>query len=96
MKRVRKVTSQDGVEVLWMFHCPGCGYGHAFRTAGPGPCWTFNGDDEKPSFTPSLMCNQNEPARRCHSYVTDGRIQFLDDCFHTLKGQTIELEDVDA
>lgn len=27
----------------------------------------------------------------CHSYVTDGRIQYLDDCTHELKGQTVEL-----
>jgi hypothetical protein len=29
----------------------------------------------------------------CHSFVTDGRIQFLDDCTHPMKGQTVELED---
>ena len=27
----------------------------------------------------------------CHSYVTDGRIQFLGDCTHALAGQTIDL-----
>ena len=29
----------------------------------------------------------------CHSFVTDGMIQFLDDCTHDLKGQTVELPD---
>lgn len=29
---------------------------------------------------------------RCHSYVTDGRIQFLGDCTHALAGQTVPLE----
>lgn len=28
----------------------------------------------------------------CHSFVTDGRIQFLDDCTHSLAGQTVELQ----
>lgn len=28
---------------------------------------------------------------RCHSYVTDGFIQFLGDCSHDLKGQTVPL-----
>ncbi len=28
----------------------------------------------------------------CHSFVTDGRIQFLGDCLHELAGQTIELK----
>jgi hypothetical protein len=27
----------------------------------------------------------------CHSFVTDGRIQFLGDCTHRLAGQTVEL-----
>lgn len=27
----------------------------------------------------------------CHSFITNGEIQFLDDCTHELKGQTVEL-----
>jgi Family of unknown function (DUF6527) len=27
----------------------------------------------------------------CHSFVTDGRIQFLADCTHVLAGQTVDL-----
>lgn len=27
----------------------------------------------------------------CHSYVTDGRIKFLNDCTHALAGQTVDL-----
>ena len=27
----------------------------------------------------------------CHSFVTDGRIQFLADCTHELAGQTVDL-----
>jgi hypothetical protein len=30
----------------------------------------------------------------CHSFVTDGRIQFLSDCSHQLAGQTVDLPDV--
>ena len=29
----------------------------------------------------------------CHSFVTDGRIQFLSDSTHALAGQTVELPD---
>jgi Family of unknown function (DUF6527) len=29
----------------------------------------------------------------CHSFVTDGRIQFLGDCTHDLVGQTVDLPD---
>ncbi|HSY50385.1 MAG TPA: DUF6527 family protein [Thermoanaerobaculia bacterium] len=30
---------------------------------------------------------------RCHSFVTNGRIQFLGDCTHALAGQTVDLPD---
>jgi hypothetical protein len=37
-----------------------------------------------------------EPRRFvCHSFVTDGRIQYLNDCSHKLAGQTIELKEVE-
>ena len=29
----------------------------------------------------------------CHSFITDGKIQFLNDCTHDLKGQTVDLPD---
>lgn len=29
----------------------------------------------------------------CHSFVIDGRIQFLEDCTHGLAGQTVNLPD---
>jgi hypothetical protein len=29
----------------------------------------------------------------CHSFVTDGRIQFLGDCTHALANQTVDLPD---
>ena len=32
---------------------------------------------------------------RGHSYVTDGRIQYLSDCTHPLAGQTVDLPDVE-
>jgi len=30
---------------------------------------------------------------RCHSFVVDGRIQFLQDSEHELAGQTVDLPD---
>lgn len=37
------------------------------------------------------------PARplRCHSFVTNGRIQFLPDCNHALAGQTVDLPEIE-
>lgn len=31
----------------------------------------------------------------CHSFVRDGRIEFLGDCTHELAGQTVEIPDAD-
>ena len=30
--------------------------------------------------------------KRCHSFVADGKVQFLGDCSHALAGQTVPLE----
>lgn len=30
----------------------------------------------------------------CHSYITDGKIQFLNDCTHELSGQTVDLPEI--
>lgn len=81
---------------LYAFHCPGCGHDHGFWVGNPDrPNWAFNGSLDKPTFTPSLLCNQSSPENRCHSFVTDGKIKFLADCFHELKGQTVDLPDWD-
>jgi|ERR1035441_8050843 hypothetical protein len=82
----------------YWFHCPGCQNDHAF-TVGPACAgwgdarWTWNGSFDKPTFQPSLLCNGPDPASRCHSFVTDGRIKFLGDCYHELKDQTVDLPD---
>jgi hypothetical protein len=31
----------------------------------------------------------------CHSFITDGRIQFLSDCTHALSGQTVDLPEIE-
>ena len=83
----------DVAEQYW-FNCPGCGNTHAFTTKAPGfSGWSFNGSMDKPTFTSSLLCNKDNPESRCHSFVTDGRIQFLDDCWHSLKGRTVDIPD---
>ena len=85
----------------YWFHCPGCGHVHAF-TVGPPRAgwgdarWTFNGDFEKPTLSPSLLCNRDYPESRCHSFVIDGKVQFLADCWHKLAGQTVDLPDWDG
>lgn len=33
------------------------------------------------------------PCTVCHSFITDGKIQYLSDCTHALAGKTIELSE---
>lgn len=117
--KVKLMRSRDGDQLR--FTCPGCGENHAPYINGTGhPVWGFNGDYDKPTFTPSLLVrsghyagghngedcwcnwserNNGEPApfkcTVCHSFVTDGKIQFLSDCTHALAGQTVELPEMD-
>ena len=64
------------------------------------PRWGWNGSFDAPTFTPSLLTwwggeGTEMPLHRCHSFITDGKIQFLGDCTHALAGQTVELPDID-
>lgn len=78
-----------------VFLCPGCKCGHPYEVDCADKGWTWNGSMEAPTFKPSLLVNEHTPERRCHLFVTDGKIQFLPDCYHELKGQTIEMQDFD-
>ena len=104
------------------FDCPGCGEPHIVNVGEGRPGWSFNGDFERPTLSPSVLvrtghyCNTppvpgncacdfqqrfpdeepwDWPCSICHSYVRDGRIEFLPDCTHALTGQTVELQEID-
>jgi hypothetical protein len=94
------------------FWCPGC---EEMHVVSPG--WTFNGNYDAPTFSPSVLvtsghyCSRFKPGdscwctfnaehpddpssfrcSRCHSFVRDGRIEFLGDSTHALAGQTVPL-----
>lgn len=113
-----KLRTLDGGGIA--FWCPGCDEAHQIRVGVPDrPSWTFNGNAERPTFSPSVLVrsghfaphfdghcwctfykeNPPEPGETpfacsvCHTFVTDGRIQFLGDCTHALAGQTVDLPD---
>lgn len=78
------------------FFCPGCQEVHAgVRVAGEGSCWQWNGDLVKATINPSILVTTRLPDgdKVCHSYIRDGQIQFLGDCFHELKNQTVDVPD---
>lgn len=71
------------------------------RTAHARPdLWEFNGDLERPTFTPSLLCKstrgEDHTPYVCHSFIgregaQPGQIRFLTDCTHALAGKTVDL-----
>lgn len=93
-------------EGFYEFMCPGCGYLHNIWTSvhRDHPSWTFNGSMDRPTFSPSLLLTTGKFAdpnfddegipglsTRCHSFIKDGQIQFLNDCTHDLKGKTVPI-----
>lgn len=50
-------------------------------------------DEQHETYVKTGVLPEAEPLR-CHSFVTEGRIQFLGDCTHALAGQTVELPDI--
>ena len=90
------------------YWCPGCGNGHEIAVTkknASGASWTFDGNAAAPTFAPSVNCRVNTPdmgknyqpnlrSTICHHFVRAGKIEFLGDCTHALKGQTVELPDI--
>lgn len=96
--------SNDKTVCFW---CPGCDKAHQVIIGGEN-AWGFNDNYDSPTFTPSYLTwrDPNPEALpeydpdgeyrngfRCHSFITDGKIQFLDDCTHNLRNQIVDLPD---
>ena len=88
-EKFHRVGEYGNGETLYQFHCPGCKEDHAITV----PRWKWNGSLDKPTTFPSILVDKGDPAYRCHTYITDGQIQFLPDCLHGLAGKTVELPD---
>lgn len=100
--RVQRINATHAERV---FDCPGCDEFHSIPVEGP-KAWGFNGSDERPTFTPSILVRStrhdwvdgkpvNPRSYVCHSFVTDGAIHFLTDCTHDKAGQTVDLPEVE-
>jgi hypothetical protein len=94
----------DGLKV---FQCPGCECNHMISdkwqyNGNPDsptitPSILVRTGHYVPEHKGSCWCEFNKKEDSgfkcgvCHSFVTDGKIQFLSDCTHELAGQTVEL-----
>lgn len=97
---------RDGTDNRLTWWCPGCNEAHSIQHGdGPRPRWGWNGNADRPTFTPSVLVRWSEPSddpaqfddrahdvpKVCHSFVVDGRMQFLGDCTHALAGKTVDI-----
>lgn len=83
---LRESTDVRGKFHSWLFYCPGCKQAHAIDTR-----WQFDGDWDKPTFSPSLL-TQSPQIGRCHLFIRTGLIEYLSDCTHELAGTTVPME----
>lgn len=90
--------------------CPACESMHHFATDGQqrnGARWSFDGNLEAPSFSPSMHIRTGrfaDPSWKdldgqdlssiCHYFLRAGQIEYLGDCTHALKGQTVDLPEL--
>lgn len=87
MKLKHRKSSEGDIYTFW---CVGCAETHSFVVPpkdSPVKGWEFNGDFDKPTFSPSLLY------RKCHLFLRDGIVEFLSDCRHRYAGRKIPIED---
>lgn len=87
----------------YIFYCIGCRCYHGIRTTtlNNNTCvWGFNGDVDNPTITPSILvrhcCQEDKSDIICHSFITDGKIEYLGDCTHSYAGKTVDLLETNA
>lgn len=84
---------------VWVW-CPGCEEASIFHVAREdgslpafGPCWEWDGNLESPTISPSLLTQggRQGSGHVCHSFIRDGKWEFLTDSTHALAGQTVPM-----
>lgn len=85
------------------YWCPGCDSLHGIAInpgkQENGAGWDFSGTMECPTYSPSQLSSfdqwmgEGKPPKKfvCHTFIRQGKIQFLNDCTHALKGKTVPL-----
>jgi len=74
--------------IQYWFWCPACQEFHIYDES-----WKFNGDMEKPSFSPSLR-HPDSKKQKCHLWIKDGIIEYFVDCNHALAGYKIPMSEI--
>lgn len=112
MARIRRYLDAGGAPIGWQHWCPGCGQAHIINVERPtqaypeygiagGAQWTFDGNLEHPTFSPSIHItaggwqrpDKSQVPKRtlCHYFVAAGDIRYLSDCAHELRGKVMPI-----
>lgn len=80
----------------YWFKCPGCKSHHCIVLDGTQKGWQVV-SREPLSITPSVKVSTNTGPNTpeivlCHLYITNGGIDYLNDCRHELAGKRVPLE----
>ena len=102
MKMVRREFKSAGKHVAaWFVYCPACRRSHRFiveNEADPDHVWQFDGNEEYPTFNPSLLVESGpmqpgDPNHICHSYLKKGVWEFLSNCTHDMAANKTHMVD---
>lgn len=86
MNKLRTAVNDKGKKV-YHFWCFGCDCFHGFNEN-----WQLTGSLKNPTVNPSLVTRGSSYSDDiCHLFIIDGKLQYLHDCTHEYKGQTIEM-----
>ncbi len=86
MSMTQVMQSVNNAPGMYLFWCPACEGAHHISDG-----WTFDGDMEKPTISPSIHVRSSPVQKSCHFFVKAGIIQYLTDCEHELKGQSVPM-----
>lgn len=79
----------------YVFFCPGCKANHIINTNPENNPYVhvLTGTLSRPTIRASVLSKGDKQVGKphCHSFVTDGKIRFLNDCTHELAGKTVNL-----
>jgi hypothetical protein len=108
-KYLRRIGAGDGHTARGYAHwCPACQSMHAFAVDAPfsnGAKWTFDGNIERPSFSPSMnirigryadpeFVDEDNLSSVCHYFLQGGVLKFCGDSTHALRGQSVPLPEL--
>jgi hypothetical protein len=105
-KYLRNWSDLDGERSGFTHWCPGCDAAHEYVTErrdgkhdADHPVWTFNGNVESPTFSPSMRlfipAHDGLPMKTmCHYILTAGKIEFCIDSAHALSGKIVPLPEL--